>query len=215
LERFKPHPWHGISPGEKLPEVVTVFVEIVPTDTVKFEIDKTSGYLIVDRPQRYTSSCPVLYGFIPQTYCGDRIGKLCASKLKRKRMKGDGDPLDICVISERPILHGGILVKARPVGVFRLVDRGEADDKIVAVLDGDSVYSEIREVKELPPILLDRIKHYFLTYKQMPDERLRKVEIFGPYGKNEAVKIIRTSVEDYKENFRLEFVTERYLPERT
>lgn len=201
MERFKPHPWHGISPGDKLPEVVTVFVEIVPTDTVKFEIDKTSGYLMVDRPQRYTSSCPVLYGFIPQTYCGEGIGKLCASKLKRKNMKGDGDPLDICVISERPILHGGILVKARPVGVFRLVDRGEADDKIVAVLEDDSVYNEVRDIKDLPPILLDRIKHYFLTYKQMPDEGPRKVEIFGPFGKSEAVKIIKTSIADYKISF--------------
>jgi inorganic pyrophosphatase len=77
---FQAHPWHGIAPGKKAPETVNAFIEIVPTDAVKYELDKQSGHLHVDRPQRFSSKCPSLYGFIPQTFCGDHVADLCAER---------------------------------------------------------------------------------------------------------------------------------------
>ena len=77
---FQAHPWHGVSPGAKSPEAVNAYIEIVPTDAVKYELDKASGHLRVDRPQRFSSMCPTLYGFIPQTYCGDQVAQLCAER---------------------------------------------------------------------------------------------------------------------------------------
>jgi inorganic pyrophosphatase len=93
---FKAHPWHGVSIGEQAPDVVTTYIEIVPTDTVKYEVDKDSGFLKVDRPQRFSNFCPVYYGLIPQTYCGEKVAALFGKRAKRKNMVGDGDPLDIC-----------------------------------------------------------------------------------------------------------------------
>src|SRR5690606_26583516 len=105
--------------------------------TLKYEVDKTTGYLLVDRPQRASSMPPMLYGFIPRTYCGDAVGALCEST-----KEGDGDPLDICVLSERPITRSEVIVRARVIGGLQLVDGGQADDKIVAVLSNDLVWGE-------------------------------------------------------------------------
>ena len=99
---FQPHPWHGVAPGPLAPEQVTVYVEIVPSDDVKYELDKATGFLKVDRPQQFSSACPSLYGFVPQTYCGERVAGL-AARSAGKDLVGDGDPLDICVLSERAI----------------------------------------------------------------------------------------------------------------
>ncbi|HEX8536752.1 MAG TPA: inorganic diphosphatase, partial [Cystobacter sp.] len=131
---FQAHPWHGISPGENAPESVTAYIEIVPTDTVKYELDKEAGILRLDRPQRFSSQCPTLYGFIPRTYCDELVAKRCAERSGHKDIKGDGDPLDICVLTEKVIPAGALLVRAVPVGGFRMVDGNEADDKIIAVL---------------------------------------------------------------------------------
>src|SRR5690242_17347130 len=117
---FQAHPWHGISPGPKAPESVTAYIEIVPADDVKFELDKASGHLKVDRPQRYSSLCPTLYGFIPQTYCSTEVARRCGEKTGIELIEGDHDPLDICVLTERTIPHGGFLVRARPIGGLRL-----------------------------------------------------------------------------------------------
>jgi inorganic pyrophosphatase len=73
---FRPHPWHGVAPGERFPEVVTAYVEIVPSDGVKYEIDKHTGFLKIDRPQRFSVSCPTLYGFVPRTYCGEAVASV-------------------------------------------------------------------------------------------------------------------------------------------
>ena len=162
---YRPHPWHGISMGEKAPEKLNAYIEIVPTDTVKYELDKTTGYLKVDRPQEFSNVYPSLYGFIPQTYCGEENGAFCGQRTKREGIVGDGDPLDICVLSEKDISHGDILVEAIPIGGLRMIDGSEADDKIVAVLDGDAVYGALREMYQLPHALVERLKHYFLTYK--------------------------------------------------
>src|SRR5438552_566531 len=166
---YKPHPWHGISPGDHAPEIIQCFVEVVPSDTVKYEIDKISGYLRVDRPQKYSNVCPALYGFIPQTYCGENVGEFCAQKTGRSGILGDGDPMDICVLTEKAISHADILLQAIPIGGLRMIDGNQADDKIVAVLQGDGVFGLLREIAECPSPLLDRLRHYFLTYKLGPD----------------------------------------------
>src|ERR1044071_4082839 len=129
LHTLQAHPWHGVSPGAEAPEVVTAYIEIVPTDTVKYELDRETGILRLDRPQRFSSQCPTLYGFIPQTYCGALVAKRCAERTGIKDIKGDGDPLDICVLTEKMIPSGALLVHAIPVGGFRMVDGNEADDK--------------------------------------------------------------------------------------
>src|SRR5262245_49152391 len=103
---FTSHPWHGVSIGPDAPRTVTAFIEIVPSDTIKYEIDKASGLMKVDRPQKYSSLCPTLYGFIPQTYCDDNVRLLANDK---KVERGDRDPLDICVFTERAIAANGFL----------------------------------------------------------------------------------------------------------
>lgn len=197
---YRAHPWHGIPIGDEAPVVVTCYIEIVPTDTVKFEVDKASGILRVDRPQKYSNHCPSLYGFIPQTYCGDGVGALCGKAIKKKGIKGDGDPIDICVLTDRPILHGDILVRARPIGGIRLLDRSEADDKIVAVLEGDDVYGKIKNLSDAPAGVIDRLKHYFLTYKQIPGSRAAApVKVTHLYDTKVAHAVIRQSMKDYRD----------------
>jgi inorganic pyrophosphatase len=198
---YRAHPWHGVPIGEEAPALVTCYIEIVPTDTVKFEIDKQSGILRVDRPQKYSNHCPSLYGFIPQTYCGDRVGALCAQSIRsRKKIRGDGDPMDVCVLTERTILHGDLLVRAKPIGGFKLLDRNEADDKIIAVLEGDGMFAGVEDIKDVPSALIDRLRHYFLTYKEIPGTRKTSpVEVAAVYGKSAAHTAIRRSLEDYRE----------------
>lgn len=195
-QSFKAHPWHGVPIGEQAPALVTAFIEIVPTDTVKYEIDKTSGYLKIDRPQQFSNVIPALYGFIPQTYCGEKIAQLATDRSGQLVERGDGDPIDICVLTEREITHGDILLQAIPIGGFRLIDKGEADDKIIAVLKGDAMYGQFRELSELPEAVLKRLQHYFLTYKNLPGEKAH-TEIANVYGREEAQEVIRTSMEDY------------------
>ncbi len=200
---YRAHPWHGVPIGDDAPHTVTCYVEIVPTDTVKFEIDKESGILKVDRPQKYSNHCPALYGFIPQTYCGDGVGQLCASALKRKKMRGDGDPIDICILADRPILHGDILVRARPVGGLMLVDKSEADDKIIAVLEGDGVYGHVQDISDVPKAIIDRLRHYFLTYKEIPGtQKDPPVEVAKVYNRATAHRVIKRSIADYVEYCR-------------
>jgi inorganic pyrophosphatase len=187
----KAHPWHGISPGENCPEEVTCFIEIVPGDTIKYEIDKQSGYLKIDRPQLYSNVAPLLYGFVPQTYCGVEVAKLAGV------VKGDGDPLDIVVLTEHTIPHGDIILKAIPIGGLRMIDKGEADDKIVAVLVNDAVYGGYTDLKQVPEKVLNRLKHYFMTYKLSPESGSTPVKIAAEYGKEEALSVIKASQRDY------------------
>lgn len=198
--RHKAHPWHGISPGDKVPEIVTAFIEIVPSDTIKYEIDKASGYLKIDRPQKFSNITPTLYGFIPQTFCAEKVAEYAELKSGKTVVKGDGDPLDICVLSERPVTHGDILVHAVPIGGFRLLDNGEADDKIIAVMKGDEFYRQWNDVSDCPTSYIDRLKHYFLTYKHLPSDTAI-VEISQVYGREEAHEVIRRSMLDYKAHY--------------
>ena len=198
---YRRHPWHGVAIGAEAPRKVTAFIEIVPTDTVKYELDKTTGYLKIDRPQKFSNVYPSLYGFIPQTYCGQETGAFCSERTGRPGIVGDGDPLDVCVLSERDISHGDILVQAIPIGGLRMLDGNEADDKIIAVLEGDAVYGSWLEIEESPAALVERLRHYFLTYKQVPGPGTARVEITHVYGREEAYEVIRRTQLDYEAKF--------------
>jgi inorganic pyrophosphatase len=195
---FQSHPWHGISIGENAPDILTTYIEIVPSDTVKYEVDKVTGHLKLDRPQLFSNICPTLYGFVPQTLCGEQVAELARTRTGRDDIVGDDDPIDICVLTERNITMGKILVQAVPIGGLRLIDHNEADDKIIAVLQDDNVYAGYKDITDCPEALIDRLRHYFLTYKQAPGEDKPACEITHTYGREEALDIIRRSQADYK-----------------
>lgn len=203
--RYKSHPWHGVFIGDSAPDVVTTFIEVVPTDTVKYEVDKSTGYLKVDRPQKYSNVLPALYGFIPQTFAGASVAEYCSSKTGLENIVGDGDPMDICVLTERNITHGDILLQAIPIGGFRMIDGGEADDKIIAIMKGDEIYQDWHDIADCPESLVTRLKHYFLTYKDMPGQETPRCVITHIYNREEALEVIRRSRADYIRTFgRLE-----------
>lgn len=188
--------------GDKAPDVVTAYIEIVPTDTVKYEIEKNSGLLKVDRPQKYSNVCPTLYGFIPQTYCGAKVAEFCMEKTGRTGIKGDGDPLDICVLTEKEITHSDILLQAVPIGGLRMIDGNEADDKIIAVMQNDGLFGHWKDIADAPIALTERLRHYFLTYKDTPStDKKREVEITHIFGRDEAHEVIKRSYQDYLEKY--------------
>lgn len=202
--KYKSHPWHGISLGDSVPQVVRTFIEIVPTDTVKYEVDKESGYLCIDRPQKYSNIIPALYGFLPQTYSGRLVAELSNERLGRTDIVGDSDPVDICVLTEKDITHGDIIVNARPIGGFRLIDHGQADDKLIAVLDNDAIYSSYRDISDVPFPVIERLKHYFTTYKDIPGQSERKCVLTHVYGTDTAYEVIKRAISDYNEQFPVE-----------
>lgn len=193
--RWRPHPWHGLEAGDKLPAVVNAYIEMTPFDAVKYEVDKTTGYLRVDRPQLTSSMTPTLYGFIPQTYCAARV-----HALSPKSEKGDGDPLDICVITERPINRGEVILRARVIGGIQMVDHGEADDKIIAVLDNDQFWKNTNDITDVPQALLERLRHYFETYKLIPGQP-SDVHIEKIYDRATAHTVIEAAMEDYIDEY--------------
>lgn len=191
--RWRPHPWHGLEVGPDPPQLVYAYIEITPFDMVKYEVDKNTGYLRVDRPQRTPSHPPTLYGFIPRTYCGDRVGDLSVGA-----HEGDGDPLDICVVSERPITRAEVILNARVVGALQMVDSGEADDKIIAVLENDNFWGDVQDISGLPEILVERLQHYFSTYKMIPGVSAR-VNIDRVLDHAGAKKLVEAAIADYQE----------------
>ncbi|MBN1970923.1 MAG: inorganic pyrophosphatase [Candidatus Delongbacteria bacterium] len=193
--RWRPHPWHGLETGKNPPEELHAYIEITPFDFVKYEVDKKTGYLKVDRPNRTSSQPPTLYGFIPRTYCGRRVGQLSP-----KSTKGDGDPLDICVVSERPITKSEVILNVKVVGGFQMIDGGEADDKIIAVLVNDNIWGHAESINDLPEALIERMKHYFLTYKMMPGKSA-EITIEQTYDKEYALEVVRASMLDYIEEY--------------
>jgi inorganic pyrophosphatase len=192
---WRPHPWHGLSVGPDPPAIVYAYIEITPFDLVKYEVDKTTGYLQADRPQRTSSQPPAPYGFIPRTLCGERFRRLSPSSLR-----GDGDPLDICIITERPITKSEILLSGKVIGGLQMVDHDEADDKIVAVLYNDYVWGAIEDISGLPPVLIERIEHYFKTYKLVAGEESR-ISICSIYGREHALEAVRVACQDYQDAF--------------
>jgi inorganic pyrophosphatase len=195
VDRFRPHPWHGLDVGPEPPDVLNAFIEITPFDFMKYEVDKVSGYLRVDRPQRSSALPPTLYGFVPRTFCDERVRKL-APAAKR----GDGDPVDICVLSERPIARGEIIVRGRVIGGLQMIDHGEADDKLISVLDNDYVWGKARTITDVPSVLVERLQHYFLTYKLVPGQK-SQARITKVYGRDHARRVVRAAMADYDQNF--------------
>ena len=200
--QWRPHPWHGVKVGPNPPEVVNAYIELTPTDSVKYEIDKETGYLRVDRPQRYSSQPPALYGFVPRTYCAEHV-----NELSPKSERGDGDPVDICVLSERQIARSEIILNAQVIGGLRMIDDDEADDKIIAVLENDNVWGSVTDLSDLPKVLVERLRHYFLTYKSVPEmgesngSKGEEIEVDLVYGRDHAKKVIEASMKDYEEEF--------------
>ncbi len=201
INKYKSHPWHGVDIGPQSPGIVTAYIEITPSDTVKYEMDKATGILKVDRPQFYSNVVPALYGFIPQSYCKEEVAAICMRQTGLLNIIGDGDPLDILVLTEHRIVHGDILVQAIPIGGLKMIDHAEADDKIIAVLHQDGTYSKWKDLFELPESIITRLKHYFLTYKLAPGA-IQPVEIPMIYGREEALEVIEASRNDYRRHFQ-------------
>lgn len=197
FNRWRRHPWHGLEahPEGVKGDIVQVYIEMTADDVVKYELDKASGFLMVDRPQRTTSSPPALYGFIPRTYCAEEVAKRCPHA-----DIADGDPLDICVFSERHITRADIILKARVVGGIQMIDGGEADDKIVAVLDGDNIWGDVQDIADLPDIKTERLQHYFSTYKMIPGKEA-DIKVDFVYGREEALRVIAAAELDYENHF--------------
>jgi inorganic pyrophosphatase len=193
--RWRPHPWHGLEIGSKPPRHVNAYIEITPFDFVKYEIDKTTGYMRVDRPQQTSSQPPTLYGFVPRTFCSRRVHALCETA-----DRGDLDPLDICVISERPITRAEVILRSRVLGGIKMIDGGEADDKIIAVLENDTIWGNVQDIKDLPDVFTERLRHYFATYKMTPSKPT-KISIEGVYGCDHACQVVEAAVADYNEEF--------------
>ena len=191
---WRPHPWHGLPAGAEPPRRLNAFIELTPHDLVKYELDKDSGYLRVDRPQRTSAQPPSLYGFVPRTYCGPRVARLMGTE------RGDGDPLDICVLCERPVARVEVLMEVRVVGGLPVVDAGEADDKLIAVLETDGVWGQVEDIGGVPRALLDRLIHYFATYEFLPDSGGR-AQLGEPYGRDHAEEVVRAALADYAEHF--------------
>ena len=193
--RWRPHPWHGLEVGPKPPQIVNAFIEITPFDLMKYEVDKTTGYLRVDRPQRSSSQHPSLYGFIPRTLCGPRVGAI--SKLTAK---GDGDPLDICVLSERPINRGEVILHARVIGGILILEARDLNHAVegVPVLDNDRFWAKAQDISDIPDIMIERLRHYFATYKLIPGEPVQ-VSIEQTYGRERAEVLVQAAMGDYKD----------------
>ncbi|ADI37704.1 Inorganic pyrophosphatase [Waddlia chondrophila 2032/99] len=204
VKHRRSHPWHGLPLGKKAPEEINCFIEIVPSDTIKYELDKETGLLKIDRPQKFSSVCPTLYGFVPRTYAGNLSAAHCMEKTGLKGIKGDGDPIDICVLTEKMIPRGDIMLRAIPIGGFRMIDGNEADDKLISVLVDDFVYGGMKDLSDCPPALIERLRHYFLTYKDYPGAEPRKVVIAHDYGFHEAIEVIKCGIQDYSDKFSID-----------
>ena len=200
---FKAHPWHGIELwSDEVKNILNVYIEIVPENRVKYELDKDTGYLKVDRPQKFSNIIPSLYGFLPKTYSKEASAKLASDLLGRDNLVGDEDPIDICVLTDRNIRHGDMMLEAIPIGGFRMIDHGEVDDKIIAVLKDDATYGHIKEVNDVPLNVIESLRHYFLTYKEIPKESgVSKVEITEVYGSQKALDVIKAGSVDYQAHF--------------
>ena len=195
--RWRRHPWHGLEavPVGADEGIVQAYIEMLPSDTVKYELDKESGFLMVDRPQRTSATPPALYGFIPKTYCAEEVAKRCEGVTV-----ADGDPLDICIYSERLINRADIILNARVVGGIQMIDGGEADDKIIAVLEGDNIWGGVTDIIDLPAIKTERLQHYFSTYKLIPGKTV-DIKVDCVYGREEALKVIEAARKDYDNHF--------------
>ena len=173
------NPWHDISYGDQAPEVVKGIIEIPKGSRAKYELDKDSGLLILDRVLFSAVYYPANYGFIPQTYCDD------------------GDPLDILVLCQVDVVPM-CLIEAKVIGVMRMLDEGEADDKIIAVAANDRSVSHINDISELPEHFIREMRAFFEDYKKLEHKEVL-VEDFQ--NREVALGIVEKAIQDYNENF--------------
>ena len=175
----KAHPWHGVSLGTNVPDEVRAFIEIVPTDTVKYEVDKESGYLMLDRILHTSTHYPANYGFIPRTY-GD-----------------DNDPLDVLLLCSEQI-EPMTLVRAYPIGVISMIDNGRNDEKIIAIPFSDPNYNMYKDISELPKHVFEEMSHFFTVYKNLENKETAVNEVSGH---ETSIEIINKAINDYIEKF--------------
>lgn len=173
------HPWHGVSPGKNIPYEVNAIIEIPKGSKAKYELDKESGLIKLDRILYSSVHYPVNYGFIPQTL-GD-----------------DNDPLDILVLCTESLLPG-CLVEAKVIGVMQMLDNGEGDDKIIGVASKDISVSHIRDMESMPPHLVKEIKNFFEEYKKLENKEVLIEDIKDA---ETAVEIVQRNLQDYKNRY--------------
>lgn len=171
--------WHEISAGENIPNTINVIIEIPKGSKNKYEIDKDTGLIKLDRAMKTSQDYPFDYGFVPQT------------------LWEDGDALDVIVLTTYP-LSTGILVEARPVAVMRMIDGGEGDDKIIAVPESDPRWDGVKSLDDINPHTIKEIQHFLETYKTIEG---KKVEITGVEDTSAAQEAIQKSINLYKEKF--------------
>jgi len=170
------HPWHDVEIGEKAPEIVTAVIEVPKGSKIKYELDKASGLIRVDRVLFSSVHYPANYGFIPRTLCEDH------------------DPLDILVLGQEPTVPLSLLA-ARPIGVMKMVDQGEADDKIIGVHVNDPEFSHYTSIDELPPHRMKEVKRFFEDYKVLEMKSVKVNDFLGP---KEALAVVREAIELYR-----------------
>lgn len=169
------NPWHDVEPGKHAPEIVNAIIEIPRFSKTKFEIDKKTGLLKVDRVLYSSVHYPANYGFVPQSYSDDK------------------DPLDILVLGQADV-HPLSMMRARPIGYMRMIDQDEIDDKIISVHADDPEMTQIKSIHDLAPHTLKEIRNFFEIYKELEN---KKVSVEGFRDRDEAFKILRKAFEDY------------------
>ncbi|MEQ8584340.1 MAG: inorganic diphosphatase [Marinoscillum sp.] len=173
------NPWHNVRIGKESPEVVNGIIEIPQGSRAKYELDKDSGLLILDRVIYSSMYYPANYGFIPRTYCDD------------------GDPLDILVLSQI-VIDPLCIVPAKVIGVMQMLDQGEKDDKIIAVAQGDMSVNHMNDIGDLPPHFVKELRNFFEDYKKL-EKKTVVIEDFQD--RDTAVEIVKKAVEDYTKKF--------------
>ena len=171
------HPWHDIPIGEDAPNEFNVVIEVSKGSKVKYEIDKDTGMLEVDRILYSSVVYPENYGFIPQT------------------LADDDDPLDVIVLMQEPVLPLSLLA-VRPIGLLPMVDEGENDENIICVHVDDPEYKTYNHVSEFPEHRLNEIKQFFKEYKNLEDKEVEVGDISGP---EEAMEYVQRAINLYKE----------------
>jgi len=174
------NPWHDVDLGDETPELVPAIIEVPKGSKTKYELDKATGMIRVDRILYSSVQYPANYGFIPRTYCEDH------------------DPLDVLVLGQEPVAPLSIM-RAKPIGLMKMLDHGEADDKIIAVHADDPEYAHYESIDELPPHRMTEVKRFFEDYKVLEEKNVVVEDFFG---KKEALQTILTSMNQYEKEFK-------------